>query len=260
MIPKTIHYCWFGNNPKPKLAKKCIKSWKKHCAGYKIIEWNESNFDITSNEYVKEAYEAKKWAFVTDYVRLWALYHYGGVYMDTDVQVLKPLDPFLEKEKGFSGFESETAIPTGIMAAEKEHVVIKQWLEHYDTAHFLMPDGSYNLQTNVSIITNYMKNKGIVLNNTYQRIEDFAFYPKDYFCPKNWFTGLCDMTDNTTVIHHFDGSWFDKAFKKERKRQQQKQKYGFSIYDLEKLPNKIMLKILGKERYQRLKNKLSKKK
>ena len=107
MIPKIIHYCWFGGKPKPELAEKCIESWKKFCPDYEIVEWNEGNFNINSNLYVKQAYEAKKYAFVTDYVRLYALYTQGGIYMDTDVMVLKPLDEYLNHE-AFSGFESKT--------------------------------------------------------------------------------------------------------------------------------------------------------
>ena len=126
MIPKTIHYCWFGGNPLPKLAKKCIKSWKKYCPDFEIIEWNEANFDISSAPlYVRQAYEAKKWAFVTDYVRLYALTSYGGIYMDTDVEVIKPLDFFLNHD-AFSGFESEKSIPTGIMASKKGNIWVKE--------------------------------------------------------------------------------------------------------------------------------------
>ena len=110
MIPKVIHYCWFGKKPLPPLAVNCIDSWKKFCPDYEIIEWNEKNFDINSNTYVREAYENKKWAFVSDYVQLYALYNYGGIYMDTDVQVLKPLDAFLN-DQAFSGFEAYDRVP-----------------------------------------------------------------------------------------------------------------------------------------------------
>ena len=123
MIPKIIHYCWFGDKELPKLAKKCLASWKKYCPDYQIKCWNESNFDVNSNQYVKEAYENKKYAFVTDYVRLYALYNFGGVYMDTDVEVIKNIDDFLNC-KGFSSFESTNLVPTGILASEKELPII----------------------------------------------------------------------------------------------------------------------------------------
>ena len=120
MIPKIIHYCWFGGKPLPDEAKKLISTWKKYCPDYDIREWNENNFDINDCFYVKEAFEAKKWAFITDYVRLKVLYDYGGVYMDTDVEVCKPLDDLLSYN-GVSGFESPSAIPTGIMAASRHN-------------------------------------------------------------------------------------------------------------------------------------------
>ena len=111
MIPKKIHYCWFGGNPYPDDFKQYLESWKENCPNYEYIEWNEKTFDIKCNKYVEEAYTSKKWAFVTDYVRLWAIYNFGGIYMDTDVEVLKPLDSFLLNE-AFSGFERPNAVPT----------------------------------------------------------------------------------------------------------------------------------------------------
>ena len=118
MIPKIIHYCWFGRGEMPPLAKKCIKSWKKYCPDYEIKEWNEDNFDLDMYPYAREAYDNRKFAFVTDVVRLYAIYTEGGIYMDTDVEVLKPLDSFL-KHIAFSGYENDTLVPTGIMASEK---------------------------------------------------------------------------------------------------------------------------------------------
>lgn len=136
MIPKVIHYCWFGRGKMPELANKCIESWKKYCPEYEIIEWNEDNFDVNCCPYVKEAYESRRFAFVTDYVRLYAMYTQGGIYMDTDVEVVRNLDEFLGHQ-GFSGFESETQIPTGIMAGEKGFPLFKDLLAYYDGRHFL---------------------------------------------------------------------------------------------------------------------------
>lgn len=208
MIPKTIHYCWFGRNPKPKLAEDCIRSWQKYCPDYEIIEWNEDNFDINSNVYVKEAYESKKWAFVTDVVRLYALCNYGGIYMDTDVEVIKPLDRFLE-HTAFSGFEDLTNIPTGIMAAEKGHPLFQELLAHYENRHFLI-HGEPDLTTNVETITNMLTPKGFVPNNQYQEIAGFALYPYDYFCPCDVHTMKVTVTENSYTIHHFAGSWLPK--------------------------------------------------
>jgi mannosyltransferase OCH1-like enzyme len=217
MIPKKIHYCWFGGNPLPKSAKKCIKSWKKYCSDYQIIEWNENNFDISSAPlYVRQAYEAKKWAFVTDYVRLYALYTNGGIYMDTDVEVIKPLDVFL-KHKAFSGFEDDTRIPTGIMAAEKEHPLFKEWLDQYNDKKFLLCDGTLNLETNVVAITKSMKKSGMQFNNTLQTINDCTFYPNDYFCPLNNNTGKLDKTENTYTIHWFSTSWLSPMTRLKKK-------------------------------------------
>ena len=140
MIPKIIHYCWFGRNPLPPLAKKCIASWKKHLPEYEIKEWNEDNFDLDMFPYDREAYDNRKFAFVTDIVRLYALYNEGGIYMDTDVEVLKSLDGFLH-HTAFSGFENETDVPTGIMASEKGGLWAKENLEYYNGRHFVKSDG-----------------------------------------------------------------------------------------------------------------------
>lgn len=212
MIPKIIHYIWFGGSPLPKEAQDCIDSWKKYCPDFQIIRWDESNFDISCNEYVKEAYEAKKWAFVSDYVRLWVLVTFGGIYMDTDVEVIKPLGPFLS-HRAFSGFESPDAIATGIMACEKDFPLFVCLLEDYNNRHFLNDDGTYDLRTNVVTITKHCIDKGLVLNNTFQEIDGFALYPNDWFCPKSHETGEIYLTSNSSTIHHFNGSWLDPTEK-----------------------------------------------
>jgi hypothetical protein len=206
MIPKTIHYCWFGGKPIPKRMKRWMESWKKYCPDYAIIEWNEGNFDFDSNLYAKQAYEAKKWAFVSDYARLYVLFHHGGIYMDTDVELLKNIDSFLEN-KAFSGFEQEKTILTGIMAVEKGHPLFKTLLSYYDRRAFIKEDGTFDLTSNVSIITDYCLALGLTPNNTKQTVADFTLYPTDYFCPKNWWTKKLNITANTCAIHHFEGSW-----------------------------------------------------
>ena len=206
MIPKVIHYCWFGGNPLPPLAEKCIASWKKYLPDYEIKEWNESNFDVNLYPYVREAYDRHRFAFVTDVVRLYALYNEGGVYMDTDVEVLKPLDSILGY-KGVSGFESSTQITTGLMAAEAGNQLIKECLDDYDGKHFVRKDGSQDLTTNVTRITNICSKYGFVPNGKQQDIKDFTILPADYLCPKSFETGIINVTENTLVIHHFSGSW-----------------------------------------------------
>ncbi|MCR5522215.1 MAG: glycosyl transferase [Clostridia bacterium] len=233
MIPKTIHYCWFGGKPLPELAQKCIASWKKYCPDYEIIEWNESNFDFSECNYAREAYEAKKWAFITDYVRLKVLYENGGIYMDTDVEVLKPLDSLLQYE-AVSGFESETQIPTGLIACREGLPIIGELLQEYDNIHFKKDDGTLDLMTNVIRITNTLLKYGLKQNNTLQTINGFTLLPKDYLCPKDLETGIITITDNTLTIHHFDGSWLPEE-----------EKYIDSLYRKysKKFPNKTAHRI-----------------
>lgn len=212
VIPKKIHYCWFGGNPLPEFAQKCIASWKKYCPNYEIIEWNESNFDLNCCDYVREAYEAKKWAFVSDVARLYALVNHGGIYMDTDVEVLRPLDDLLRYE-ALSGFEARDRIPTGLMACRKGQPVFEEFLHDYDNAHFLRADGTYDTTTNVTRITNACLKYGLRLDNTLQTVNGFTLFPYDYFCPKDAETKILSITDNTYVIHHFDGSWLSEEDK-----------------------------------------------
>ncbi len=213
MIPKIIHYCWFGRGEKPELAQKCIESWEKLCPDYTLMEWNEDNFDIGANRYVREAYEARKFAFVTDYVRLWAMYHHGGIYMDTDVMVLKPLDPYLHHE-AFSGFESKTKIPTGIMASEKDNAVMGELLAFYDNVAFIKEDGSHNIVTNVETITAKFTEWGFVPNGEYQELHGMAFYPQNIFCPDHKRLNDAAYMQDTVTIHYFAGSWKSAKTKK----------------------------------------------
>ena len=207
MIPKIIHCCWFGGNPIPDRVKVFMNGWKKWNPDYEIKIWSEKNFDINSNRYVKEAHENHKWAFVTDYVRLKVLYDYGGIYMDTDVEVRKNLDPLLEN-KAFSGFEGPDRIPTGTMGAEKHNPWIKVLLEYYDDKAFVRSDGNLDITTNVTTITNITKKHyPIRLNNTYQNLGDVTFYPFDYLCAKDLRDGKIKATTNTYTVHHFNGSW-----------------------------------------------------
>lgn len=206
MIPKIIHYCWFGNKPIPSLAFSCINSWKTQLPDYQLRLWNEDSFDINSVPYVREAYNAGKYAFVTDYVRLFAIFHYGGIYMDTDVEVLKKLDDLLHLP-GFSGFESDKYVPTGIIACEPYNEWAKEQLGWYEGKHFTKPDGFSDLTSNVQIISTNMGSNGFLLNNSYQVYKNcMHIFPKDYFCPKSR-SGIITVTHNTYCIHHFAASW-----------------------------------------------------
>ena len=232
MIPKIIHYIWVGGNPLTPLAKKCIESWKKHCPDYEIKQWDETNFDINQNQYCKEAYENKKWAFVSDYIRLKVLHDEGGIYMDTDVEVIKSLDQFLNN-KAFSGYEEPHSIPTGIMASEKHGKWVKRLLMDYDKKRFVNEDGSFNLETNVVQITNTTKEMypEMILNNELTDLGEIVFYPKDYFCPICYATRKLNKTENTHTIHWFAGSWVPQKQKRKEKLKRFLDKVTFGLFD-----------------------------
>ncbi len=229
MIPKVIHYCWFGGNPLPEEAVKCVNSWKKYCPDYVIKEWNENNFDIDCCRYVREAYDAKKWAFITDYVRLYAMVNEGGIYMDTDVEVVKSLDVFL-RHQAFSGFQTVDSIPTGIMACEKGYGPFTELLAEYDRREFITDNGELNVTPNTVYITNLFLKYGLQLNNSFQIVCGFALYPFDYFCAKSYHTGIVHTTENTYTIHHFAGSWLtDESKRRKEFRGKMTEKYGYFI-------------------------------
>ncbi len=211
MIPKKIHYCWFGGNPLPPLAVKCIESWKKYLPEYDIIEWNESNFDVNCIDYVREAYEAKKWAFVSDYARFKILYKQGGVYFDTDVEVIKDMSHIINAG-AFMGFETDTASNPGLgLAAAPGLGLYKEILEDYECSHFKKEDGTLDLTTIVERTTNFLNLHGLQQIPGIQTICGINIYPKDYFNPIDMSTGRLIITDNTVSIHHYMASWETKG-------------------------------------------------
>lgn len=213
MIPKTINYCWFGKNPLPISAERCIASWKKNMPEYEIKEWNEDNFDINLIPFTKEAANMKKYAFVSDYARLWILYNYGGIYFDTDVEVIKPLNKILEKG-AFMGFEKNIKTPSAAInvnpglgfACEAGNPIIKEIMDCYKTTHFIV-NGEPQFITIVTITTNILKKYGLQVSNTPIKVKDFTIYPWEYFCPIEYLSNKLEITENTYTIHHYTESW-----------------------------------------------------
>ena len=199
MIPKIIHYIWVGGKEKPADIKRCMATWKKHLEGYKVIEWNESNFDIEQNPFVKAAYEAKKWAYVSDYIRAYAIYNYGGIYLDTDILLLDNFDDFLN-HRAFVGFENPNYPFTAAFGAEKGHPLVKDMLDYYDeldTYHF-----DFKNNNTISVSDILINKYGCKVGNMYQVLkEGIAVYPD---------TILCNPSEKSVSIHVFTGTWLDE--------------------------------------------------
>lgn len=223
MIPKIIHYCWFGGKPLPESAIKCIESWKKFMPDYEIKRWDESNYDVNKCHYMKDSYKAKKYGFVPDYARFDILYQYGGVYIDTDVEFIKPLDavisrgPFMGIETGnirkFVNKKKHTYIAPGlIICAEPKMPVLKELLQLYESRSFIKQNGELDLTTSCVLVTNFFFEKKIELRENLAFSDGFYFYPPEYFNPKGQMRafGRIKLTDNTYTIHHYDVSWKGK--------------------------------------------------
>ncbi len=199
MIPKIIHYIWVGGKEKPVDIKRCMATWKKHLEGYKVIEWNESNFDIEQHPFVKAAYEAKKWAYVSDYIRAYAIYNYGGIYLDTDILLLDNFDDFLN-HRAFVGFENPNYPFTAAFGAEKGHPLVKDMLDYYDeldTYHF-----DFKNNNTISVSDILINKYGCKVGDMYQVLkEGIAVYPD---------TILCNPSEKSVSIHVFTGTWLDE--------------------------------------------------
>lgn len=220
MIPKIIHYCWFGGNPLPESAKKCIDSWRKYLPDYEIKEWNEGNYDVHKIPYIHEAYEAKKYAFVSDYARFDILYQYGGIYFDTDVEVLKQMDdiiakgPFMGREAGSwmnaYGHPKGLAVAPGLaLGVEADHPLYKEFLDVYKTLKFRLEDGTLNTKTICWHVTAILLKHGLSDNNyAVEQVAGIWIYPADVFCPMDHTKGnYVKITDDTVSIHLYDATW-----------------------------------------------------
>jgi hypothetical protein len=206
-IPKIIHYCWFGGKEKPPIVRKCLQSWKKHLSDYQFIEWNETNVDLQENMYAQEAYQAKKFAFVSDYVRVKALYEYGGIYLDTDAEVFKSFDDLLHNES-FWGFEQENYIATSTMGAAPKNKLIREFFQLYKKKTFINNDGSMNDLTNVAMVTKMLEDYGLLRNGKHQMIQyGGRVYPQTFFSPFDYINCRKFITSDTYSMHHFYKSW-----------------------------------------------------
>ena len=214
MIPKVIHYCWFGRNPLPESAQKCIASWRKFFPDYEIKEWNEDNFDVNMIQYTKDAYEAKKYAFVSDYARLWILYKYGGLYFDTDVEIIKPMDDIIERGP-FMGIEVAAkggGINPGLgLGINPGLGLYKELLDVYQTLNFKDTDGSINNETIVPITSKVLRSHGLKDTDDIQEVSGIWIYPSDYFNPLDSLTGKLYLTENTRSIHWYMNSWSETS-------------------------------------------------
>ena len=214
-IPKTIHYCWFGRNPLPEMAIKCIESWRKFFPDYEIIEWNEDNFDVNIIPYTQEAYSAKKYAFVSDYARFWILYKYGGLYFDTDVEVIKSMDDIISRGS-FMGVEVFIPDKTLLVApglglgAYPGLEIYREMMNCYNSLHFLHADGSFNQVTIVKYTSDVLKDNGLKCMNVLQLVAGVWIYPQDYFNPLDDNTGRLRITENTRSIHWYTKTWLKK--------------------------------------------------
>ncbi len=210
MIPRKLHYCWFGRGEMPELAKKCIDSWHKFMPDWQYKLWNEDNFDVNQVSYTKEAYEARKFAFVSDVARLKALNEEGGIYLDTDVMILKSLEPLLSYH-AFAGFEGckRVLVATCILGSEPETAWVKEQLSFYTNRHFVLPDGKFDLTTNVLYMTTRMHENGFIQDGSEQDYKDLHVFPVDYFSPRHT-TGEYILTENTYCDHLGIGSWTNR--------------------------------------------------
>lgn len=210
MIPKVIHYCWMSEEKFPELVEKCIDSWKRVLPDYKIKEWNSQNFDFKQNKYCCEAYKNKKWAFVSDYVRLKVLYDEGGIYLDSDIEVFKSFNDLLQ-EKAFTGFENCNAIGPWIIGSEPNNPLILELLKEYNDRSFILEDKSLDLTPNPVIITPILVKNGLKLNGKTQNLKNITIYSKKYFCPKDFSTGTIELSKENYCIHYFNGGWLPRT-------------------------------------------------
>lgn len=216
MIPKIIHFNWFSDPPNfPPDVQNCMASWKQKLPDYEIKFWNADNVDFSECPYAQEAFDAGKFAFASDYVRLWALYTYGGIYLDSDVEVLRSFDEVLDN-KAFTGFEDTKRIAAWIFGSEKGNPLFKEFIDDYKGRHFKLGENQYDTTPNPVPITQRLLKNGLKFNNQKQVLKNITIYPIDYFCPFNPFRkGGDHFTERTITNHYFSGAWKQKSSKDE---------------------------------------------
>ncbi len=218
MIPKIIHFCWLSNDEYPPLIQKCIDTWKEKLPDYEFIHWDTNRFKLEDNIWVKQAFETKKYAFAADFIRLYAVYNYGGIYLDTDIEIVKSFNDLLERPY-FVGAEGEGIIEAGVFGAEKNADWLKKCLDYYEGKEFIKDDGTFDtltlpriMMSQISQIKTFKEVGPNDINSKQQHIDNDMIYmfPKDYFCAKNHGTGVIEKTANTYSVHHFAMSWLPK--------------------------------------------------
>ena len=211
-IPKIIHYCWFGKKKKSKFIEHCISTWKEYFPKYEIIEWNEDNFDLQMNRFAKEAYDMKKYAFVSDFVRVYVLYTYGGIYFDTDIEVKTNFENKLMNAEFVMAFERQETFMTGFVASVSQNKLIKKLLEYYEKTIFINDDGSLNVLANPLIFAEVLKEYHIVMNGKYQELDNgtVKIYPNTVFGGYDVYNMLYTITEETALVHHYTGTWKTK--------------------------------------------------
>ncbi|MCD8011876.1 MAG: hypothetical protein LUG99_01610 [Lachnospiraceae bacterium] len=238
MIPKIVHYCWFGHNEKPALINKCIESWHKYLPDWEFKEWNEENYDVTKAPYMKAAYDNKKWAFVADYARFDILNQYGGVYFDTDVELLKPIPEDMLEHEAFTGFQSNNRVNPGLVYGSiANQSGVKRMLEVYNNWKFEF-DSSKKPLNILDAFTEAFTPAGLELNGKYQIVDGVVIYPNEIFCCYDFETASFDVKEETVSLHHFYASWMPWRTKVKRKC------------------IRILVRIMGKERYAKVKSKI----
>jgi len=251
-IPKIIHCCWFGPKPIPELELKCIESWKKYFPDYKIILWNEETFDINEAPFVQQAYETKHYAFVSDYVRTKVLYEHGGIYLDTDVEILQSFDKILAQDICFLGFETRAKIGTAVMGFIQKHDVLKKFLNFYRDNNFRKKNGDINTIANVTILTDVLCKMGLIADGTPQLIKDIQVLPREYFYPKKISDSEFRISSQTIAVHRCSNSWMT-----ERERNRGNNKLWINIMrPLLRFFRNLGLTVFGAERVQNIEIKI----